>query len=235
MAKKNPEPQAPAKVSQLPLPVTDSPLVIDLPDGQKLVIGKMAEGSVIEVATWRGTGRPDSRTSRLMLGMSPGKLSDDASETTGYAGGATEKKPEGFEKYLDIAKNLFKTILKLIMKLPVGKLKEIKLGKIGKIGLPKRAPKQISQSSTASTLSIPSTSSETRSSSFSSVTSVSSKESKAESKDAVDDWLAQIIKKADSNSKSDTKRKITTTTPNKSTASKKKAAVSAKKSTKAKK
>ena len=232
MAKKNPEPQAPAKVSQLPLPVTDSPLVIDLPDGQKLVIGKMAEGSVIEVATWRGTGRPDSRTSRLMLGMSPGKLSDDGSETTGYAGGATEKKPEGFEKYLDFAKNLFKTILKLIMKLPVGKLKEVK---IGKISLPKRAPKQISQSSTASTLSIPSTSSETRSSSFSSVTSVSSKESKAESKDAVDDWLAQIIKKADSNSKSDTKRKITTTTPNKSTASKKKAAVSAKKSTKAKK
>ena len=232
MAKKNPEPQAPAKVSQLPLPVTDSPLVIDLPDGQKLVIGKMAEGSVIEVATWRGTGRPDSRTSRLMLGMSPGKLSDDASETTGYAGGATEKKPEGFEKYLDIAKNLSKTILKLIMKLPVGKLKEVK---IGKISLPKRAPKQKDSSTSVSSSLIPTTVSEARSSSFSSVTSVSSKESKAESKDAVDDWLAQIIKKADSNSKSDTKRKITTTTPNKSTASKKKAAVSAKKSTKAKK
>jgi hypothetical protein len=231
MAKKNPEPQAPAKVSQLPLPVTDSPLVIDLPDGQKLVIGKMAEGSVIEVATWRGTGRPDSRTSRLMLGMSPGKLSDDASETTGYAGGTKEKKPEGFEKYFDIAKNLSKTILKLIMKLPVGKLKEIKLGKIGKIGLPKRAPKQISQSSAASMSPIPSTSSEARSSSFSTVTSVSSKESK----DAVDDWLAQIIKKADSNSKTDTKRKSTTSTPNKSTLAKKKAPVSAKKSTKGKK
>jgi hypothetical protein len=48
----------------------DSPLVIDLPDGQKLVVGNLAAGSVIEVATWRGTGRPDSRTSRLMLGMS---------------------------------------------------------------------------------------------------------------------------------------------------------------------
>jgi hypothetical protein len=232
MAKKNPAPQAPAKVSQLPLPVTDSPLVIDLPDGQKLVIGKMAEGSVIEVATWRGTGRPDSRTSRLMLGMSPGKLSDDASETTGYAGGQKEKKPEGFEKYLEIAKNLSKTILKLIMKLPVGKLKNIKLGKVN---LPKRAPKQISQSSAASTSSIPSTSSDIRSSSFSTVTSVSSKESKAESKDAVDDWLAQIIKKADSNSKSDTKRKSTTSTPNKSAVVKKKAPVSAKKSTKGKK
>ena len=61
------------KVSKLPLPATDSPLVIDLPDGQKLVIGKMSRGSVIEVATWRGTGRPDSRTSRLMLGMSNGQ------------------------------------------------------------------------------------------------------------------------------------------------------------------
>ena len=57
-------------VSKLPLPISETPLVIDLPDGQKLVIGKLAHGSVIEVATWRGTGRPDSRTNRLMLGMS---------------------------------------------------------------------------------------------------------------------------------------------------------------------
>ena len=74
------------KVSKLPLPVTDSPLVIDLPDGQKLVIGKMSQGSVIEVATWRGTGRPDSRTSRLMLGMSSNAPTDamnsDDSEST---------------------------------------------------------------------------------------------------------------------------------------------------------
>ena len=54
-------------LSRLPMPPSDSPLVIDLPDGQKLVLGNMAAGSVIEVATWRGTGRPDSRTSRLML------------------------------------------------------------------------------------------------------------------------------------------------------------------------
>ena len=57
-------------ISEIPMPISDSPLVIDLPDGQKLVVGKMSAGTVIEVATWRGTGRPDSRTSRLMLGMS---------------------------------------------------------------------------------------------------------------------------------------------------------------------
>lgn len=56
-------------VTSLPLPSSDSVLVIDLPDGQKLLVGKMPNGSVIEVATWRGTGRPDSRTNRLMLGM----------------------------------------------------------------------------------------------------------------------------------------------------------------------
>jgi hypothetical protein len=69
MAKKD-EPKKEPSVSNLPMPLSDNPLVIDLPDGQKLVVGKMDSGSVIEVATWRGTGRPDSRTSRLMLGMS---------------------------------------------------------------------------------------------------------------------------------------------------------------------
>ncbi len=69
MAKKSQIPPAP-EMTALPITNGDSPLVIDLPDGQKLVVGNLAAGSVIEVATWRGTGRPDSRTSRLMLGMS---------------------------------------------------------------------------------------------------------------------------------------------------------------------
>jgi hypothetical protein len=235
MAKKTPAPQAPAKVSQLPLPISDSPLVIDLPDGQKLVIGKMAEGSVIEVATWRGTGRPDSRTSRLMLGMSPGNLSDDASETTGYAGGQKEKKPEGFAKYLDIANKALKTIAKLIMKLPVGKLKNIKLGKIN---LPKRGPKQIkptSMDSESPVISPTSTTSATPTPSFTSSAFKSSKESKSDSNEDVDDWLAQIIKKAESNSKSEAKSKISVNTPAKSAPQKKKAVVKPKKSTKTKK
>ena len=66
------------KVSKLPLPISDSPLVIDLPDGQKIVVGKMTQGSVIEVATWRGVGRPDSRTSRLMLGVGQGNVNEDS-------------------------------------------------------------------------------------------------------------------------------------------------------------
>lgn len=57
-------------ISNLPIPASDNPMVIDLPDGQKIVLGKLSPGSVIEVATWRGTGRPDSRTNRFMLGVS---------------------------------------------------------------------------------------------------------------------------------------------------------------------
>jgi hypothetical protein len=58
MAKKDKEVAVKPTVTKIPLPISDSALVIDLPDGQKLVVGKMTHGTVIEVATWRGTGRP---------------------------------------------------------------------------------------------------------------------------------------------------------------------------------
>lgn len=80
MAKKSQVPPAP-EMTALPIAGGDSPLVIDLPDGQKLVVGNLAAGSVIEVATWRGTGRPDSRTSRLMLGMSSGASQEKPADT----------------------------------------------------------------------------------------------------------------------------------------------------------
>lgn len=72
-------------VSTLPLATIDTqvPLVIDLPDGQKLVIGNLDPGTVIEVATWRGTGRPDSRTNRLMLGVSESEKEVPADDKAG--------------------------------------------------------------------------------------------------------------------------------------------------------
>jgi len=85
--KKNNAPSKPI-VSRVPLPVSDSALVIDLPDGQKLVIGKMSQGSVIEVATWRGVGRPDSRTSRMMFGMSSAEI--DVESPTQESGSTAE-------------------------------------------------------------------------------------------------------------------------------------------------
>lgn len=47
---------------------SDSGLVVDLPDGQKIMIGNLPSGTVVEIAAWRGTGAPDSRTSRLLIG-----------------------------------------------------------------------------------------------------------------------------------------------------------------------
>jgi hypothetical protein len=69
--------------SELPLVTRDEtpPLLLDLPDGQQLVVGKLPDGIVIEIATWRGTGRPDSRTNRLMLGVSYDE-DDEAVEPT---------------------------------------------------------------------------------------------------------------------------------------------------------
>jgi hypothetical protein len=93
MAKKQEEHIEPV-VSSIPVPQSDSPLVIDLPDGQKLVVGNLPNGSVIEVATWRGTGRPDSRTQRLMLGVSGNeptnvkKSSEADSDSSGAADGS---------------------------------------------------------------------------------------------------------------------------------------------------
>lgn len=146
--KKTPASKIP-KVSKLPLPVTDSPLVIDLPDGQKLVIGKMSQGNVIEVATWRGTGRPDSRTSRLMLGMSSNAPKDVLeNKESEKATEINEIAPEsGMERYVFFSKKylikfwsyLKPYILKIvqILKQLLSNLKRKDFIKFNKINKPK--------------------------------------------------------------------------------------------------
>jgi len=102
-------------ISKLPIPISDSPLVIDLPDGQKLVVGRMIQGTVIEVATWRGTGRPDSRTSRLMLGMSIGDVNTPKEEGApsstetgeGSSTPSAPKRPQSSNKYIAMAQDLW--------------------------------------------------------------------------------------------------------------------------------
>jgi len=129
------------KVSKLPLPATDSPLVIDLPDGQKLVIGKMSQGSVIEVATWRGTGRPDSRTSRLMLGMSSNAPKDamDSNDEQTPAPSKPVAPESGVERYVFLTQQILLKVwngLKpLLMKVTPATKKLI--AKLQSKGLPK--------------------------------------------------------------------------------------------------
>lgn len=141
MANKNSPQSNVPKLSKLPLPATDSPLVIDLPDGQKLVIGKMSQGSVIEVATWRGTGRPDSRTSRLMLGMSSNAPADalekdDSDTQTPTAPVAPEA---GVERYVFLTQQfLLKiwTVLKPLLQKTILQLKKL-IANLQQRGLPK--------------------------------------------------------------------------------------------------
>jgi hypothetical protein len=141
MANKNtPQNNAP-KVSKLPLPASDSPLVIDLPDGQKLVIGKMSQGSVIEVATWRGTGRPDSRTSRLMLGMSSNAPKDamDATDSDAPAPAKPVAPESGVERYVFLTQQfllkVWAALKPLLMKVTPATKKLI--SKLQSKGLPK--------------------------------------------------------------------------------------------------
>ena len=109
--------QSAPKVSKLPLPISDSPLVIDLPDGQKIVVGKMTQGTVIEVATWRGVGRPDSRTSRLMLGMGTGNVNEDsdqeAAQKNAQQRAAAPRKPEGFAGVMFSIEHFIKNFSKI--------------------------------------------------------------------------------------------------------------------------
>ena len=104
------------KVSKLPLPISDSPLVIDLPDGQKIVVGKMTQGSVIEVATWRGVGRPDSRTSRLMLGVGNGNVNED-SDSPATSSSQTQSpakvKQKGFAGFVASSQDLIKNFSRI--------------------------------------------------------------------------------------------------------------------------
>jgi hypothetical protein len=125
VAKKTDSSSAPV-VTSLPLPSSDSVLVIDLPDGQKLLVGKMAAGSVIEVATWRGTGRPDSRTNRLMLGMSNGEVEGTPESGTETAQAVNKLSPQ-YALYL--LRNIVPLVALGLQKI-VAKVKSLKKGDV---------------------------------------------------------------------------------------------------------
>jgi hypothetical protein len=77
----------------------------------------MTQGSVIEVATWRGVGRPDSRTSRLMLGMGTGNVNEDTDQD-GAAQSSPQnppvsRKPKGFAGFIFTVEHFFKNFNKI--------------------------------------------------------------------------------------------------------------------------
>lgn len=135
LATKKPENSAPT-VSKLPLPLTDSALVIDLPDGQKIVVGKMTQGSVIEVATWRGVGRPDSRTSRLMLGVGSGNVDEVPSAPDASAANPAHRvKPQGWKIVLFYLSIAIDKVSAINLKKLMGSIKTL----VSKAKLPKKS------------------------------------------------------------------------------------------------
>ena len=57
------------------LPTGDE-MVINLPEGQKVLLGKLPPGTIIEIASWRGTGPPDHQTARILLSTTSGAPGD---------------------------------------------------------------------------------------------------------------------------------------------------------------
>jgi hypothetical protein len=106
--------------------MSETPLVIDLPDGQKLVIGKIALGSVIEVATWRGTGRPDSRTSRLMLGMASGAVNANSPDADTFEADESADAPARnwgrIDPVVKLIQRIARTLTNLLRKVPWSKI-----------------------------------------------------------------------------------------------------------------
>jgi hypothetical protein len=47
---------------------------VELPEGHQIVLGELPPGTVVEVATWQGTGRPDDTTRRFYMSASGGGL-----------------------------------------------------------------------------------------------------------------------------------------------------------------
>lgn len=60
-------------------------LEIDLPQGQRVTIGALPPGTVLEIISWQGTGAPDASASRLLLGAStmPESQQADAARALG--------------------------------------------------------------------------------------------------------------------------------------------------------
>lgn len=45
-------------------------LTVDLPHNQKLTIGSLKPNTIVEIATWKGTGVPDENSVRMLIGAS---------------------------------------------------------------------------------------------------------------------------------------------------------------------
>lgn len=65
---------------------SEAPVIVELPDGQRLYVKDVPAGTVIEVASWRGTGAPADDTVRLLVGVdNTGAVSTTASTGSAHS------------------------------------------------------------------------------------------------------------------------------------------------------
>ncbi len=60
-------------------------LTIDLPHNQKLTIGQLKPDTIVEIATWKGSGAPDENSVRMLIGASLQNGSELAAENEAAA------------------------------------------------------------------------------------------------------------------------------------------------------
>lgn len=65
---KNHEPKFPA-------PLEGYAATVELPEGHHVTIGELTPGTIVEVATWNGTGKPDDSTKRFLISADGNGLS----------------------------------------------------------------------------------------------------------------------------------------------------------------
>jgi len=73
-----------------------SEIELTLPEGQKLTIRSLEPGAIVEVASWRGSGKPDEKAIRMLFGSSGTEIeTGDSPETDKLA------KPDSSPNRLD--------------------------------------------------------------------------------------------------------------------------------------
>jgi len=71
---KNHEPKFPA-------PLEGYAATVELPEGHHVTIGELTPGTIVEVATWNGTGKPDESTKRFLISADGTGLSRRSGES----------------------------------------------------------------------------------------------------------------------------------------------------------
>jgi hypothetical protein len=80
---KNHEPKFPA-------PLEGYAATVELPEGHHVTIGELTPGTIVEVATWDGTGKPDETTKRFLISADGNGLT----RRTGVDQNQVENKPQ---------------------------------------------------------------------------------------------------------------------------------------------